>query len=73
MKRIVFTIIFLCGLIVLQAQDNPLTKPQSENFMRSSGRIYVVVAVILVILSGMFLYLFRLDQKVSRIEREIHE
>jgi hypothetical protein len=38
--------------------------------MRSSGRIYVVIAVILTILIGLFLYLIRLDRKISKIEKE---
>ena len=37
--------------------------------MRSDGRIYVVVAVMLTILAGITLYLFRLDNKISRMEK----
>jgi CcmD family protein len=39
--------------------------------MRSNGKIYVLVACILIILIGLFLYLVRLDRKVSRLEKEI--
>jgi hypothetical protein len=38
--------------------------------MRSDGRIYVVVAVMLTILAGITVYLFRLDNKISRIEKQ---
>ena len=38
--------------------------------MRSNGRIYVVVAVVLTILTGLILYLVRLDRKISRLEKE---
>ncbi len=38
--------------------------------MRSNGRIYVVVAVMLTILAGLILYLVRLDRKISKMERE---
>ena len=39
-------------------------------FMRSDGRSYVVIAVMLTILAGLILYLVRLDRKISRLERE---
>lgn len=38
--------------------------------MRSSGKIYVVIAVILTILTGLILYVWRLDRKITRLEDE---
>ncbi|MFC3810448.1 CcmD family protein [Lacihabitans lacunae] len=38
---------------------------------RADGKIYVVVAIISVILAGLFAYLFSLDRKISKIEKEI--
>jgi hypothetical protein len=38
--------------------------------MRSDGRIYVVIAVMLTILLGIALYLFRIDRKLSRLEKQ---
>ena len=38
--------------------------------MRSNGRIYVVVAVVITILLGLILYVFKLDRKISRLEKE---
>lgn len=38
--------------------------------MRSDGRIYVVIAVMLTILLGIVLYLFRIDRKLSRLEKQ---
>ncbi len=38
--------------------------------MRSNGRIYVVVAVMLTILIGLILYLWRIDRKISKLEKE---
>jgi len=37
--------------------------------MRSNGRIYVVVAVVVLILVGLFLYLLRLDKKITNLEK----
>lgn len=53
----------------VQAQE-PVSKSGFGETMRSSGRIYVVVAVMLTILIGLVLYLVRLDRKISKIEKE---
>ncbi len=37
--------------------------------MRSNGKIYVVVAVCLTILIGLFLYVFNVDRKISKLEK----
>jgi CcmD family protein len=38
--------------------------------MRSNGKIYIVVAVCLTILIGLFVYVFSLDRKISKLEKE---
>jgi CcmD family protein len=43
---------------------------QMADTMRSNGKIYIVVAVCLTILVGLFFYLFSLDRKISKIEKE---
>lgn len=44
--------------------------PGSEDLMRSNGKIYVVVAVCLTILVGLFLYVLSVDRKISKIEKD---
>jgi hypothetical protein len=39
--------------------------------MRSNGKIYVIVAIILIVLAGLSLYLILLDRKISKIEKEL--
>lgn len=41
--------------------------------LRQSGKIYVVVAVIAVIFIGLAIYLFSIDKKISKIEKESKE
>ena len=48
------------------AQDNVAT----ESFMRSNGKIYVVVAICVTILVGLFLYVASIDRKIGKIEKE---
>jgi CcmD family protein len=39
--------------------------------MEDQNKIYIVVAVLAIILIGIGLYMFSLDQKISKIEKEI--
>lgn len=41
------------------------------DFMRSIGKIYVVVAVILVLFIGIFFFLINIDRKLSKLETQI--
>jgi CcmD family protein len=60
-------LIALCLNTVSFAQDS---KPvEMADTMRSNGKIYVVVAVCLTILFGLFIYVFSLDRKISRLEK----
>ncbi|MBS1744655.1 MAG: CcmD family protein [Bacteroidetes bacterium] len=38
--------------------------------MYQNGKIYVVLAVVVVIVIGLFIYLFNLDRKISRLEKK---
>lgn len=68
--RTIFSLfILLLVTVFVQAQEGTAKTGFGET-MRSSGRIYVVIAVILTILTGLILYLVRLDKKMSRLEKE---
>jgi len=41
--------------------------------MDSNGKIYVVVAVLALIQAGIFLYLFLMDKKIRRIEKNLEQ
>ena len=43
---------------------------EMADVMRSNGKIYVVVAVLLIIFSGLAIFLIRIDRKVRRLEKE---
>lgn len=44
-------------------------KVEMADVMRGNGKIYVVVAVCLTILLGLFMYVFAIDRKISRLEK----
>ncbi len=48
-----------------------LQNVEMADAFRADGKIYVVVAVISVVVIGLIAYLFRLDKKVSKLEKEI--
>ena len=41
---------------------------EMADIMRSNGKIYVVVAVIAAIFIGLSIYLYRIDQRVKKLE-----
>jgi len=41
--------------------------------METYGKIFVVVTVLAIILVGIFVYLFFIDKKIGRLEKEIKE
>lgn len=44
--------------------------PMADAF-RSDGKIYVVIAVILIILLGLFVYLIRIDKGLKKLEERL--
>ena len=69
LKRSFILVLLLACAAMIHAQDGKNEQSTGE-LMRSNGRIYVVVAVMLTILIGLILYLVRLDRKISKLERE---
>ena len=71
-------ILFVLLLVSLQGfpQENykgpENTKVEMADQLRSSGKIYVVVAVLGTILSGIVLYTVLLDRRITKLERESH-
>lgn len=53
----------------LFAQDNGVEMADS---LRSNGKIYVVVICIVIILVGLLAYLFSIDRRLKKIEKENH-
>ena len=48
-------------------------EPEMADTLRQSGKIYVVVLVLVIIVTGLLVYLIRLDGKVRRLEKEVNE
>ncbi len=68
MKKILVLALLLLGYINVFAQKNDTA--EMANTFRSSGKIYVVVATVCVIFIGLAIYLFSIDRRLKKIEKE---
>lgn len=69
MKKFSLVTLSLLSLtLAAQAQQ-----PEMADTMRSEGKIYVVVAILVVILGGLLGYVFALDRKATRLEKKVDE
>lgn len=64
-KAILLIILSLFSQVIL-AQE-----VEMADTMRSEGKIYVVVAILVLILAGLIGYLITIDKKVSNLEKRI--
>ena len=62
----IFTILLCISKLVFAQTD----KPEMADVMRSNGKIYVVVAVCLLILFGLIAYVIRIDRRLSKMEHQ---
>ena len=68
LKKIILLLLIITNAVLVFAQNN---KPvEMADVMRSNGKIYVVVAICLTILIGLFLYVWNIDRKISKMEKE---
>ncbi len=67
MKKLLLLISLLSVSIALFAQESGGVEMATE--LRSSGKIYVVVSVLVVIFIGLAFYLFSMDNRLKKIEK----
>lgn len=70
MKNKLTTLLALFFAFSAQAQEAAAANETTASVMRSNGKIYVVVAVVLTILFGLIAYVIRLDRKITKLEKE---
>jgi uncharacterized transporter YbjL len=64
-----YKLLLLLVFNVFTLSVNAQAAEETKGFMRSDGKIYVVLAVVLTILAGFIFYVARLDRKISRLEK----
>ncbi|MES2732130.1 MAG: CcmD family protein [Bacteroidota bacterium] len=73
MKKVIslLTILFGLSFNLFAQQMGEANTVEMADQLRADGKIYVVVGVLLIILLGIFVYLVRLDGKISQVEKEL--
>ena len=69
-RKIFFSFIAIAFSLFVQAQDTVAahTDDRPATGFRAEGKIYVVMLVSVTILAGLFIYLIRLDKKITKLE-----
>lgn len=62
----------LVALFTLIYCQNLVAADTSMDFMRSTGKIYAVIAVLVVIILGIGYFLIKMDRKISKLEKQIN-
>ncbi|MBO9201524.1 MULTISPECIES: CcmD family protein [Niastella] len=70
MKQLIVTLIVLFVQLMARAQDSATHVAQTPTGLGAGNKIYVVLAVAVTILVGLFLYVIRLDRKISKLEKQ---
>ncbi|TSJ39488.1 CcmD family protein [Mucilaginibacter corticis] len=68
MKKSLILLLLLLSFVTTFAQQ-PQSVEMADAF-RSSGKIYVVIATIVIIFAGLSIYLFSIDRRLKKIEKE---
>jgi len=69
MKQLIVTLIVLFVQLLAKAQDSTTHATQTPTGLHVGNKIYVVLVVAVTILIGLFLYVIRLDRKISKLEK----
>ena len=60
-------VLFILGLV--WSSSTMAQEIEMADAMRSNGKIYVVVAVIVIIFTGLLVYLLSIDSRLKKLER----
>lgn len=69
MKNFILTICLILSFTAIALAQNTNGIEMADG-LRSSGKIYVVVMVLVVIFIGLAFYLFSLDNRLKKIEKQ---
>lgn len=69
-RKLLFTIFAITFSLIATAQDTAVNDARTATGLRAEGKIYVVLVVSVTILIGLFIYLIRLDRKITTLEKK---
>ena len=79
MKHILIVVIFLMALnfsvraqkLEVTESDYINTKVEMADTFRKEGKIYTVVAIVVTVMAGIFIYAFLIDRRLAVLEKEL--
>lgn len=63
-------LILMAHVCVIAAHAQDAAANVNTDVMRSNGKIYVVMAVVATIVTGLFVYVYSIDKKISKLENK---
>jgi CcmD family protein len=69
MKKLILILSFMLSFTLNLLAQNSIGVEMADA-LRSSGKIYVVVSVISVVFIGLAIYLFSIDSRLKKIEKQ---
>ena len=67
-RLLILVFVFISNFAMAQGAD-----VEMADTMRGSGKIYVVVAVLVTILAGLLFYLINTERRLRKLEKELEE
>lgn len=67
-KLLVMALLFVSNFAMAQGAE-----VEMADAMRSNGKIYVVVAVLVLILAGILFYLINTERRLGKLEKELED
>jgi hypothetical protein len=69
-KKLALSVMSFLPFVIAMAQTSAVATTSKEGgLMRSEGKIYVVMAVVITLFAGLLVYIIRLDKKITRLEK----
>ena len=68
MKKLTLILLLLLSFVTVFAQGDQSV--EMADTLRSSDKIYVVITTIAIVFAGLAIYLFSIDRRLKKIEKE---
>lgn len=71
-KLLIGLAIIMFNVMISHAQDANLDE-QAGNFLRESGKLYVVITILVTIFAGIVVFLMFQERKISQLEKKLKD
>lgn len=71
-KTFIWFTLLMFQALTLFAQGNGLDE-QAANFLRESGKLYVVITILVTIFAGIVIFLIFQERRISKLEKKLKD